>query len=142
MGKFKVSALVMVALLLAAVAVAAARAFVGREVPIASFEFLGCQGDWPMDRRLNEINRVPGQGTVAYVVTNEDTCGADAAKDPKATFAGGTLNLHYVPYSTSNTYAACPCEYKARFTFREEVAPSAATFDGRRAALTGQWPGR
>ena len=128
--------------LLLVVGVMAGQNLIGSEVLIESFQFLGCQGEWPMEERLYEVRRTPVGGTVAYVVTNQDTCGSDGAKDAHAYLVGDVLDLCYVPYYTSGSYVACSCKYAARFTFKESIAPRSAKFNGRKVRLAGSWAGR
>lgn len=137
-------ALATTALLVAgAMAAWAAESLTASSVSVRSFEFLGCSGDWPEEDHTPEITRMGSSGGITYLVRHPETCGADAARNPKATVRNGVLNLQYEPYSTSGAYAACPCEYWAKFTFAADGhAVRSATFRSDPARLKGSWPER
>ncbi len=121
------------------VAYAASRS--GEPVKISSFEFLGCSGDWNDKEVSPEIWRMGSANGMTYLVRHPATCGANVARGEKATFRDGVLDLSYEPYSKDDIYAACMCEFWAKFTFlKEPAAVRSATFDGQRARLKGAWP--
>jgi len=115
----------------------------GSEVPIDSFEFLGCSGDWTDKDYSPDIWRMGSNTGTTYLVRHPATCGADAGRGASATFSAGTLNLHYEPYSRNDLYASCDCEFWAKFTFQAEHSEvRSATFDAQAAHLKGSWPER
>lgn len=114
-----------------------------RALEIDSFQFLGCSGDWQGGGPSADVWRAGSSRGITYLVRHADTCGADAARNPKASLANGVLDLQYEAYSTSDVYAACLCEYWATFTFKaDQDSVDSATFRGRAANLKGEWPRR
>jgi len=115
----------------------------GDSVAIDSFEFLGCSGDWTDEDYSPEIWRMGSNAGTTYLVRHPGTCGANTARNAKASFSSGTLNLHYELYNPDEVYAICSCEFWAKFTFRSEAYPVVdATFDARAARLKGSWSER
>lgn len=113
----------------------------GEPVEISSFEFLGCSGDWSDKEVTPEIWRMGSASGMTYLVRHPATCGANVARGEKATFHEGVLNLQYEPYSKEGVYAACMCEFWAKFSFRNEPEGiHSATFDAHAARLKGAWP--
>ena len=97
--------------------------------PIKSFEFLGCGGDWNDEHYTPEVTRLGSSAGTTLLVRHPETCGADAARNPRVTLNDGVLDLSYEPYSSSDVYAMCPCEYWAKFTLEGPAASArSATF--------------
>jgi len=115
----------------------------GVELTIDSFEFLGCSGDWTEKEWRAEIWRMGSSTGTTYLVRHPDTCGSDTSRNAKATLKDGVLDLQYEPYSSDGVYAACPCEFWAKFTFKSEAHPvRSATFRQSESTLKGAWPER
>ena len=113
------------------------------DVPIKSFEFLGCSGDWNEDTFAADIWRIGSSTGTTYLIRHPGTCGANAARNPKATLAGGVLDLGYEAFSTTDLYASCMCEFWAKYTLSNDVSHvTSATFNTESARLKGTWPER
>ena len=112
-----------------------------QDLPIASFEFFGCAGDWNGDESRPGILRISNAGKTTYLVTHMGSCGSDAARNARATLSNGVLDLSYDAYSSRDIYLACPCEYWVKFSLEgEPKGVKSATFHGQTYPLRGFWP--
>lgn len=94
------------------------------------FRFLGCN-DWPENRPYEtSISVGEESGKTVYAVTNPETCGY-SIKNPRYKVSGETLRLSYELFTKTGELAACICEYKSEFRFRDRPPSTKVVFDAR-----------
>lgn len=110
---------------------------------LKSFEFLGCSGDWKEKSVQPEIWKMGSNNGLTFLVRHPANCGSDAGRNPAFKIESGNVDLAYEPYSTLDMYAACECEFWAKFTFTEDFPMvKSATFNKERSRLKGDWSER
>lgn len=110
---------------------------------LASFEFMGCSGTWPLEEATPQVWLINRSRKPTLLVRHPDTCGYTAAERPRAWIASGHIQLYHEPISENGTLAACFCEYWTTFTMdslQEKVVR--ITLNGRDAKLMGHLANR
>ena len=91
------------------------------------FRFLGCN-DWPEDQPYETSIQSSSSGSsITYRVSDPAGCGY-SVREPKYRVAGDTLSLTYNLFTPSGAVAACLCEYKSEFRFRNNPEASRVVF--------------
>lgn len=105
---------------------------------LASFEFLGCSGDWTTEDPAPQVWRTNNRQGATFLVRHPASCGYSTGIDPSSRIRGAELHLDYTLVSESGDLAACLCEYWATFSLKS--APDKivrVTVDGRDARMMG-----
>lgn len=105
---------------------------------LASFEFLGCSGDWTTEDPAPQVWRTGNGQRTTFLVRHPAECGYSAGTDPSARIRGAELHLDYALVSEGGDLAACLCEYWATFSLKSTPDKIVrVTFDGRDARMMG-----
>lgn len=82
---------------------------------LASFEFLGCSGDWSGKDFQPRVWRAGRKGKTTFLIQHPAACGYTTATGPAARIAGGSIEFSYSMSNEHGMLAACLCEYWASF---------------------------
>lgn len=134
MGKLQIAATIVLAVILCP-------ASAERSTPVLQlFEFLGCSGAWGGELQDPEVWRLETEERVSFLVHSVASCGL-SGRNPVVAGGPELLDLRYELFSDSDGVELCDCEYWARFTFGPDAhLVQAATLNGEKTVLRGEWP--
>lgn len=91
------------------------------------FRYLGCK-DWPEGLPFETSIQSSVEGSsITYRVSDPAVCGY-SVREPKYRLTGDALSLTYNLFTPSGDVAACLCEYKSEFRFRNNPGAPRVVF--------------